>query len=224
MIFKFKDYATIKDINEKDVNISELRREFRICVIDDEEFAPMKKLTNSRFDIMECPDPTDILQLNDYSIVLCDIKGVGMHFGSEFQGAFLIKEIRQRFPYKTIISYTGETWDQTYNEYLSQADDWIQKDAKIEEWILKLDNAIRKASKPTEIWKKVRRHLVSQDIDTYEILKLEDAFTRAITQKKASIFEKSVNASSLPTDLKSIAIGLVSNGAFYLILKHLGVN
>jgi hypothetical protein len=205
MLIKIADYKTIRQIAEKEINISDIRRDYRIAVIDDEPFAPLKVLGNNthKYDITQCPDPTDLAQLNDYRIILCDIKGVGMHFGSDLQGAYLIKEIRQKFPYKTIISYTGETWNQRYNEFLSQADDSVDKDAQIEEWVNKLDLAIKNATMPTMVWRKVRKHLISQGVDTYEILKLEDAFVNSINTKNEKIFRGYVNTSSLPDDLMS---------------------
>ena len=36
-----------------------------------------------------------------------------------FQGAYLVKEIYKRYPFKIIIAYTGSRYDPRYNEYLN---------------------------------------------------------------------------------------------------------
>lgn len=56
-----------------------------------------------------------------------------------FQGAYLVKEIYKRYPFKIIIAYTGSRYDPRYNEYLKYAEYNIIKDASSEEWVEKLD-------------------------------------------------------------------------------------
>src|SRR4051794_31715072 len=76
------------------------RSRVEIAVIDDQEFPYLELLTRHGFRLRHFKDIDDIQAIHAYPIVLCDIKGVGKHFQSRYEGAHLISEFRKRYPAK----------------------------------------------------------------------------------------------------------------------------
>ena len=75
---------TIADLAEsRAVNMpgtKELRRQFDILIIDDDDFIQKKNLTQNGFQIIQKQDIEDVRDVEAYSIILCDIRGVGAKF------------------------------------------------------------------------------------------------------------------------------------------------
>ena len=148
---------TIRDLNGlTNLNIGEMRKKTRIAVIDDEPFAKRNILASHDYQIKEIGDLKDINAVSDYPIILCDIKGVGLHFASKYEGGHLIEEINKFYPNKVIIAYTGERFDPTFNRFFQIADRSIKKDADNDDWENVLDDSLRIANDPIEQWKKIR--------------------------------------------------------------------
>jgi hypothetical protein len=151
-----------------------------MLLIDDEEFPYLEDLQQHEFRIKAVPDIDDIHAVEAYSIILCDITGVGKKFKSDFQGAHLISEIRKFYPSKVIIAYTGQQFDARFNAYFKLADRVIKKDIDGERWIEFLDEAIRDATDPVVRWEKLRDHLIHKGISLKTVMTLEDAYVKAV--------------------------------------------
>lgn len=155
MYFILGNPKTLQDLNGfNNISVGEMRKKTQIAVIDDEIFPKRNALIQHDYRIKEVGDLKDINAIEAYPIVLCDIKGVGGHFNSPFEGGHLIEEINKFYPNKVIIAYTGERFDPTYNRFFQIADRSIRKDAEVDEWIHILDDSLRIVNDPCEQWKK----------------------------------------------------------------------
>jgi DNA-binding NarL/FixJ family response regulator len=196
----------------------EKRDKVRIAVIDDQPFAPEQNLRNAGFRVDSIGDIKSLDELELYQIVLCDLQGVGAHFESKYQGGFIINEIKRNYPEKFVVAYTGGSLDPAVVSYAqSFADDFIKKDADIDEWRDKLDDVIRLLSNPIEIWRRQRDALVDADVNTLEILKLEDVFVRSIKRSDSQPYVYYVNSPKLNKDIRAIGQSLIASGIFKLL-------
>ncbi len=149
--------------------IGTLRAQVSIVVIDDQGFVYSDILRNHGFHITLLKDITDINAVEAYPVVVCDIRGVGKSFGSPFEGAHVISELRKHYPNKILIAYTGQQFDASFNQYFSLCDASVKKDAESQQWVETLDEAISNFLDPVAQWKKVRSYLISCDIPTFRI-------------------------------------------------------
>lgn len=160
------------------------RKDIRVAIIDNEDIPVLPTLQRHKFNIDTFPDVTNIESLASYDIILCDIQGVGLALNETYQGAYLLKEIYERFPSKVLISYTAYSTDITFNKYLQYAEASLKKDAGSEEWVEKLDHAITLVSEPEDRWKRTRNLLLERGVSLFELALLEDEFVRRVLENK----------------------------------------
>ena len=192
------------------------RSAVKIAVIDDQPFLPQTNLQSFGYSVSPLGDLKSISEVQDYHIVLCDVMGVGRHFDANAQGATLISEIKKTYPEKIVIAYTGGAMnDAAVRSARERADILIRKDADAEEWITKLDQISQEAVDPHVMWRKIRTRFVELDVDTKDILILEDAYVRSVL-KGGSLAELGLVASSLKvsSDVRAIIQGLASSAIY----------
>lgn len=160
------------------------RKDVKIAIIDDESFPLKETLLQHKFNIDVFHDVTSIDQFAGYEIILCDIQGVGKQFSQKYQGAYIVNEIYKRFPFKVLMSYTSKSTDITFNKYLHYAEFSIKKDADSEEWVEKLDTAIKLVSDPENRWIRTRNYLLEKGVSLFELALLEDEYVRHIIENK----------------------------------------
>ena len=56
-------------------------------------------------------------------------RGVGKFLGTDFEGAYLIKQLKVKYPDKTIIAYTANPYEATFEQFLDYAVQTIPKGA-----------------------------------------------------------------------------------------------
>ncbi|MFN3149924.1 hypothetical protein [Bremerella sp.] len=192
------------------------RTRFPIAVIDDEDFAYHDLLRRHDFQLTHFEDITDVRQLFDYPIVLCDVKGVGKHFESRFEGAHLMSEIKKRYPAKLIYGYTGNRFDASFNRYFSLCESVEPKDRELEDWIELLDTAITHANNPVFQWIKLRANLLVRRVPLYQITLLEDNYVTSIISNS-----KEFPSSSITRGLSSDIRQLITDFAATVVAKLL---
>ena len=197
-----------------------LRERVPIVAIDDKGFVYLNVLRNHGFNIKELLDVTDVKAVESYSIVICDVRGVGKAFGSGFEGAHVISEIKKHYPNKILIVYTGEMFDASYNQYFALCDWSMKKDAQSEDWVNILDNAIAAFLDPIDQWKKVRSYLINLDVPTIRLAELEDHYVKSIL-KKQTPFQNEKQLIDLPDMAKSVLIRVAAGSAIKLLEAHL---
>ena len=209
--FKHKRY-TIKDLNTPSRKIKSASRDrFKIAIIDDEDFVFLEELRKSGFDIRKYDDALDLQMFDSYPIIICDIKGVGKDFKSPMGGAFLIRELKKKYPLKAYAAYTGSTYDISINNYLEGVS-IIKKDIEIDDWCIEIDNLIRNISDPKEVWLKIRDILLKEEVDLISLANLEDEYVDIILNKNGYIhnFPSAKKENTLNPDVRAVVQSLVA--------------
>ena len=209
--FKHKSY-TIKDLNTPSRKIKSASRDrFKIAIIDDEDFVFLEELRKSGFDIRKYDDALDLQMFDSYPIIICDIKGVGKDFKSPMGGAFLIRELKKKYPLKAYAAYTGSTYDISINNYLEGVS-IIKKDIEIDDWCIEIDNLIRNISDPKEVWLKIRDILLKEEVDLISIANIEDEYVDIILNKNGDFhnFPSAKKENTLNPDVRAVVQSLVA--------------
>jgi hypothetical protein len=200
--------------------IKSRRAAVRIAVVDDEPFAPQANLQSYGYVISPIGDIKNLDEVSGFHMVLCDVMGVGRHFDTKLQGASLIGEIKNAYPEKIVVAYTGAALNDRAARLASErADRTIKKDVDVEEWTAHLDDLAKEAVDPFVIWNKVRARFVQLNVDTKDILVIEDAYVRAILQKddNFSLLKATTSGSGMRSDVRAIVQGLASSVIFKAI-------
>ncbi len=159
----------------------DIRSSVQIAIIDDEKFKAHANLTNYGYKIQELPDIHSLDQVSKFDVILCDLMGVGHNFDRAIGGASIIKEIKENFPTKFVIAYTGARANTAEaNAAKEFADGFLKKDVEITKWVTKLDDAIDFTSDPYKRWLVTRQGLIDQEVDLRRIVELESAYVEAI--------------------------------------------
>ncbi len=219
---KFRYIGQLKDIsalNTPSLKLKELKRsDVKIAIIDDEPFEKLDLLKQHEFNVTKFDDVEVIDTLQAYDIILCDIKGVGIKFNPTYQGAYLMKEIYKKYPFKTIIAYTGIRYDARYNEYLKVADFSVKKDVSSEEWVEKLDKAVDLINNPRYKWERIKKYLLEKDVPLFSLALLEDEYVeRILTNKGFHDFPSNRIKKQLDGDVRAVLQSLTANLIFYII-------
>lgn len=212
--FSIGKRPSLKDIEIKESPVVKLRQITSIAIIDDKPFAYINALTTLEYNVNELGDISDINAVASYDIIVCDIRGVGSTFGSTFGGAYLIGEIRNRFPDKYIIAFSGGQFDPTFKKFFDKCDASLKKDADIEEWTGVLDQAVSLLGSPIKRWLRARSVLIESGIDLFDVACLEIEFVKAISEKSPDELQKAFGSVGAKYDrdlLTDIGAGL---GAF----------
>lgn len=179
-------YRTLRDLDQISQRfsgrIAELRRLAKVVVIDNEDIELIDTLRANSYNLTYMRDIQAIEIVRDYQIVLCDIYDVGITLNPGLHGAHVIKEIKRSFPYKPVVAYSSGVQQQRemYSIAVRAADNFIHKDAPVDEWMLLLDSLIEDVSDPSKIWQRTRLVLLKNGLSLFELTKAEDQFVRKI--------------------------------------------
>ncbi|MEI7365899.1 hypothetical protein WCU67_22850 [Pectobacterium parmentieri] len=191
MIFKFGKRYKIDDLNSIGVNGEDNRNErskIKIAIIDDEEVPFLNSLKNSGYNIQHYRDVDNFDMLSDYKIVISDIDGVGRAFSSEYQGAYIIKELKRLYPDKYLIAMSSKIYNLSFTEILSNADVKINRDVNVDIVSEKLNDAIKEISSVKNRWLRVRSQLINEySIDLYDVWSMEQDVIKSILKKENKI-------------------------------------
>lgn len=203
------------------VSPSDIRSRVPIVVIDDEGFPAGGNLKTLGYNIVQIEDIRSVEEVKDYGIVLCDLMGVGPHFSGEKQGAGIIEEIRSHFPSTIVIAYTGSSLASgPARSAKAIADDIVKKDIDISEWRAKLDEYARQALDPRFVWNRLRKRLVEMNVDTKDILVVEDGYIRNYKKRRSNgeILERALKGVTMPQDARSLVRNLVTSAVFTVLM------
>lgn len=216
----FFHVGTPKGIDDLDrtsaMGLGKIRHKVRIVAIDDEGFPYSEILRRHEFNITELHDIVDIKSVEAYSIVLCDIKGVGKEFKSKYEGAHIIGQIKTFYPDKIVIAFTGQRFDPTYNDFFKMSDLVIKKDIDSDDWIEYLDQAIQWSTDPIHQWRRLRQYLFEHNVPTFTVVLLEDEFVRSFSDRSVKFPSPRLQA-MLQDDVKSVLLGIAGNAIFKAI-------
>ena len=154
-------------------------------------------------------DIQSLKEVEAYSVILCDIMGVGKFLQSQYEGAYLVQQIKGKYPHKTVIIDSGNQFSTAYQEFLNYADHTMQKGATLEKWNSLLTQIIRDEADPVKQWAKTRSALLDAGLSIVEVAKLEDKYVRAI--KNSSYESLSKLAEDAGTSYRHIITELLSS-------------
>lgn len=199
-------------------DIQLLRRDNKVAVLDDEAFIPERQLRQHGFSIVELGgDIKSVDQISAYPIVVCDIMGVGIAFGSEHEGAHVLSEIQKNFPDKYLIAYTGMTHSVAVTNRLRKVDAVTPKDASIEIWVDLLEKALKEVGDPRQRWIRLRTSLLEKGAPLYDVFKMEQAFIKSMTNRNADILASAAKKSTISSEAKELVLKFAAFALVQLI-------
>ena len=174
----------------KGTSLPALKAITKILVLDDDGFVFMEPLRRSEFCIEYRQDIQALSDVAEYDIILCDIRGVGAFLDSQYEGAYLVKKIKEKYPNKIVISYTASDYSPSYQEYLKYADAIIPKGTSLEDWDSLLTEKIRELADPVKMWEKTREALLKANVQTITVAEYESQYVKAIQNNSFESIKK----------------------------------
>lgn len=189
-----------------------------ILCIDDQGLQYEDIIRHHGFSIKVLRDIEDIRSVADYPVVICDIKGVGKSFKSEFEGGHIIQEIKKHYPSKILIAYTGHQFDGRYNKYFKMCDYVLTKDIDSDQWVDTLDLVVKSVTSPIEQWKRIHQYLVDNDVSARTIYLLEQEFIAAVLEKDGAKFALPKTIKPLSQDVRAVIQSFIASVIFKLVI------
>lgn len=200
----------------------ELRPLARILIIDDKPFTPKTNLENNKYHLTYISEIKDIKIVEPYDIILSDLQGVGHELNNDLHGAHVIREIKENFPAKIVIAYSGIAKNKEMSRVAAEhADQFIKKDASIDEWIEELDKYCNIALNPVSSWKKIRARMLDSGVTPEQLMQLEDKFVRGIEGRDKNIqnnLEQSARVFGVSDEIRALIRGVVTGGIIKLFM------
>ena len=197
------------------------RSKIPVLIIDDDEFTYLNELRNEKFNITSIKDIEDYNAVEAYPVVICDIKGVGHKFNKEKEGAYVVREMKKRYPFKQFAVYSAGADYKVESMNDLEGIKRIKKDVDMDMWCSYIDEMIRLASDPIEIWKTIRNFLLNKDVPIKDVMLLEDNYVDIYINRPQEMcgFPNSKKYPSLEADVRSDVQSMVACG----LLKLLGL-
>ena len=217
-ILEIRDFAKNNNIFKAK---SDKRSAITIAIIDDEPFKPAVNLSSYGYKVTEIADIKRIDEILEYDVVLCDLMGVGQHFDKSIGGASLIREIKQSYPMKFVIAYSGApqntTEAQTAKEF---CDHFLKKDSDLTEWQETLDSCVDYITDPYLMWLATRQYLIDYEIDLRKILQMDSAYVKSVLQKDSNYtdLKKLLAKIEIEARIKGIVQSLIASAVYSLLL------
>ena len=212
----------ISDLNGesllKEVSLSQLKKVTEILVIDDNEFTYLEALMKSEYHIEHRTDIQSLKDAAEYDIVLCDIRGVGNFLGSQYDGAYLVKQLKKKYPNKIIVSYTAEPYNPQYEEFLKYADAIVSKGTVLEDWDSLLTELLQDLSDPVKQWEKTRQALLDAGVSTVSVAKHEARYVKAV---KYGSFESLRKLYDKKNDASAEIMKILINGVIAKLIEKI---
>ena len=123
---KYQDVKLLSFVKDS-INID--KSDYKILIIDDDPIDSqfIKKLENRGYSITQVSDIDNFDGIKMFTIIVCDIDGVGKRFDSQYQGGYLIQKIKELYPLKYIIFFSGKSWDASFGKIIRLVDDTMMK-------------------------------------------------------------------------------------------------
>lgn len=224
MFIAFGKPERLSLIGQEAIDLNEAKTRVEIAVLDDNPFAPKEALLNHKFRVVELgADIRSLDQVSTYSVVVCDVKGVGRAFGSTLEGAHLVTEMRKVFPDKYIMAYTGMTYSLAMMNALTSADKRMEKDASVEVWIQTLEFGINEVMNPRNRWMRMRRALLERGVELFDVLMLEQAFIKSVQTRTPDVLANRAKALGVSQEVKDLVVKFSATAVSALIGKALGI-
>lgn len=193
-------YKSIDDIPAKviiSINKKKSIEETKILIIDDDELSIEKTLRRIGYNVIYKKDIDVLTDVEDYPLIICDYKGVGLNFDSVYEGLNLAKLIKEKYPDKIIYLLSAASFNPRANDYLKYIDECVLKGDE-EKLIEYINEDIKKLYNPKERWIQYKKMLINKGVKEKDVFRLEDLYVRSLINKKDMLSQdplfKSINA------------------------------
>lgn len=134
----------------------QLIKNSRVLIIDDEEPQLKQDLEQRGFAAAWAKDVDQNLQqqieAGIFDLIILDFAGVGAAMGPD-EGLDILRHVRRVSPAVIVLAYTSKSLDSSKADFYRLTDGVLSKDAGIGESLEKVEDALRKASSPANLWK-----------------------------------------------------------------------
>lgn len=214
-LYQLSDLYTAK----RAIDSVSARSKVPVLIIDDEEFTYINELRNEKFLITTIKDIEDYSAVAEYPVVICDVKGVGHKFNKEKEGAYIVKELKKRYPFKQFAVYSSVS---TYKlEIMNDLEGIkrIKKDVDMDMWCSYIDEMIKLASDPIEIWKTIRNFLLSKDVPIKDVMLMESNYVDIYINRPQDMknFPEENSFPNLKQDVRSIIQSMIAGGLLHIL-------
>lgn len=211
----FKKRYYLEQINEQGDDLLIDRNNIKIAIIDDMEVPYLESLRRSGYNVRHYKDIEDFDMLKAYSVIVCDIKGVGKKFGSELEGAYIIKEARKLYPEKYIIAMSSAVYKISVTKIIGVADDKIVRDSDLDRVSDSIDRAVNTMRSNRLRWLRLRDNLLNtHNVDMYNVWLLEQGFIATILKKDKRELENNKGMKNVNDMVKGLLVNFISGIIF----------
>lgn len=224
MFFSIGTPESLSSIGQAAIDIAEAKSKVEIAVLDDEKFQPREALLSHKFRIVELgADIRSLDQVSTYSIIICDVNGVGKAFGSNLEGAHLVAEIRKMYPDKFLMAYTGKTYSLSIANALTSADKRVEKDASVDVWVQNLEVALNEIVNLRQRWIRMRRALLERGVELFDVFRLEQALIKSVKNGESKFFDDQAQSLNVSSETKELVLRFSATALASLIGNALGI-
>lgn len=214
-LYQLKDLNTTK----RAFDSIDSRNKIKVLVIDDEDFTYLNPLRDEGFCIQQIKDIEDFEAVAAYPVVVCDVKGVGHKFSKEKEGAYVVKELKKKFPFKQIAVYSAGNDFKLESTSELEGIDRIKKDVDKDMWCSYIDEMIRKAIDPKECWITIRDFLLRRSVDIKDVMMLESNFVDIYNNRPEDMknFPEEKKFPNLSQDVRAVVQSMIAGGLLHML-------
>jgi hypothetical protein len=99
----------------------------------------------------------------------------------------------------------------------------MAKDESIEAWIKNLEVGMDEVVNPRNRWIRMRRALLDRRVEIFDVFKLEQAFIKAVSQRKPDVLANKARELGVNQEVKDLVIKFSATAVATLIGTALGV-
>jgi len=205
----------LEQINQQDNDLLIDRGNIKIAVIDDMRVPYLDSLRRSGYNVMHYRDIEDFDMLKSYSVIVCDIRGVGKKFKSKLEGAYIIKEARLLFPEKYIIAMSSAVYKINVAKIIDVADDKIIRDTDLDRVANSIGKAVDTMRSNKLRWLRLRENLLNvHKMDLYDVWLIEQDFIDSMLRKDKKRLENSKAVNHASDMVKGLLVNFISGIIF----------
>ena len=106
---------------------------------------------------------------------------------------------------------------------LVAADKRMEKDASSDAWVQTLEAGIGEIVNPRSRWIRLRRALLERGVELFDVLKLEQAFIKAVQQRKPDYLSDEAKSLGVSSEIKDLVIKFSATAVASLVGTYLGI-
>ena len=213
----YNKLKTIDDISniKCQLDIKQDRKNIKIAVIDDKRDFFKDDFEKTGFIDITINESFDgPKQYEPFDLILCDIDGVAIEKNDKTQGVSVAKTLKQMYPNKIIVLYSGRRPEEFDREYYKYVDDYFNKSLSATELADKIADLCKIFWDPREAWMWTRKQLVKNGQSTKSIAWLEDSYVNSFLKRENKVDEELLRKIKIGTQFASLLIRVITTILF----------